>query len=252
MRPFPLSLRRLALGLASVLLLCAPAPSRAQSDGTIPMRFVEIISPETVQANAVATFRARVNNYASRPVRVQWDFGDGTLSVGTMIAHRYAAPGTYEVTVYGRNPGGIDTASVQVVVDPAPATETDDASVPAVAARADEPSSRSPRRVFPRSVDRSSLFDAGTVRPSDGGYAWLVASDLVRDRAERRMLRFRLEGLRASLYTDTSGPGSPAYRVLVGQFDTPEDALRSRDWLPDDVPSLQLIDLSTLSPSTSE
>ena len=49
----------------------------------------------------------------------RWDFGDGTTAQGATVAHDYAAPGTYRVTLTVAPGGGPAEAAVRVTVPPA-------------------------------------------------------------------------------------------------------------------------------------
>jgi len=71
----------------------------------------------------------------------------------------------------------------------------------------------------------------------------VVRSDLWRERAHDRMRVYRLRGFRADVCVDTSGWGSPAHRVVVGQFKTRAEAEVARRWLPADATSPWLLTL---------
>jgi hypothetical protein len=76
-----------------------------------------------------------------------------------------------------------------------------------------------------------------------GGFTWVLRTDLWAERAQDLMLHHRLRGLRADVVVDTTGLGSPAYRVVAGQFATPDEALAARAWLPDEAPYPWLLEL---------
>lgn len=54
-----------------------------------------------------------------------WDFGDGNNAEGVLVAHRFTAPGTYDVTLSVRDDAGVGNSTQQVVhritVNPPPA-----------------------------------------------------------------------------------------------------------------------------------
>jgi hypothetical protein len=76
-----------------------------------------------------------------------------------------------------------------------------------------------------------------------GGFTWVLRTDLWAERAQDLMLYHRLRGLRADVVVDTTGPGSPAYRVVAGQFATPDEAFAARAWLPDEASHSWLLEL---------
>lgn len=63
-----------------------------------------------------------------------------------------------------------------------------------------------------------------------GGYTLLAATASEHGAAELAARHYRGHGLRTGIYLD-EGIGSPAYRVVVGQFDTTEEAVAARNAL---------------------
>lgn len=74
------------------------------------------------------------------------------------------------------------------------------------------------------------------IDPTAGGFTWVVASELDRAVAERRVARYREQGLRADVVAQEAG-GRTRYRVGLGQFETVDEAEARRADLPPDVPS---------------
>lgn len=65
-------------------------------------------------------------------IEYRWDFGDGTGAVGADIAHAYAAPGVYAVTLTLASAGGTEVlAPIDVTIAPAPAGDGDGDGPPA-------------------------------------------------------------------------------------------------------------------------
>jgi hypothetical protein len=213
-----------------------------------PVRLVEIVGPRTLEVGAVGHFRARVSDRSARPVNYLWDLGDGTLSVGALVSYAYATPGPYTVTVVARNAAGRDTLEVPVYVEEGPvradsaeSTSGKERSVTAGAPREIE-AADVPRRPGD-TVPRNALYGGGGIVGETGGYAWVVATDLWAERARTRVLRYRLRGFRADVYVDTAGRGSPAHRVVLGQFTTRAEALAARPWLPEEARGAWLLEL---------
>lgn len=244
-----MSLRFLSLFLLSLLLVPPTVGQSASSDR--PVRLVDIAAPTTLDAGSVGHFRAQVAPESLRPVNYLWDLGDGTLSVGALVSHVYTTPGTYTLSVTARNARGRDTLTAQITV--AAPTEQASVSAPVAAPAADrkavvtasdprgpEPVPAPARVTFPR----TALFGGGGVAEDAGGFTWVLRTDLWAERAEDLMLHHRLRGLRADVVVDSTGPGSPAYRVVAGQFATSEEALAARPWLPEGVTHTWLLDLS--------
>ncbi|MFM1875546.1 MAG: hypothetical protein RL266_1283 [Bacteroidota bacterium] len=50
----------------------------------------------------------------------QWDFGDGGTATGTNVAHTYAAPGVYTVTLAITSEGCTESTTTQITINPQP------------------------------------------------------------------------------------------------------------------------------------
>ena len=242
-------IRFLVLLLAGLLcVVAAPAQSPPEAPASVPVRLTALSTPAPLSAGAVGHFRAQIAPDVTGPVNYLWDLGDGTLSVGALVSHAYERPGAYPVTVRARNGGGADTlrtvVSVQAAAPPASAEAgpRDTAAVAPSAASA--PAASAPRRTPRVSVPRAALFGPGGIDWAKGGYTWVLETDLWAARAQDRMRRHRLEGYRADLYVDTTGAGSPAHRLVIGQFATAAQARAARPWLPGAVRSPGLLALT--------
>ena len=248
---------RLLLLFWIFLLVFPVSEALAQSkDGARlePVRLVEIVEPETVSAGTVRHFRARIADGAGRPVNYLWDLGDGTLSIGSLVSHAYSTPGTYTVSVVARNPIGADTLRTGVRVAPAPSMSDTVVAAPIeeteLAEAVEKASPSSGRRGL--TVPRTALFGSGGLSLENGGYAWVLATDLWAERARDRMRVYRLQGYRADIYVDTTGRGSPAHRIVVGQFATVGQARAARPWLPDDAANVWLLKLAPPVTATNQ
>ncbi len=252
----PMILRFLFLFLASLLPGVSAVGQTAAPSADRPVRLVDIAAPRTLDAGGVGHFRAQVAPESMRPVNYLWDFGDGTLSVGTLVSHAYTSPGTYTLMVTARNERGRDTLTAQVTVEvpredagvesptsAAPASAPEEAAAPSDERGPDDTAAPARRVTF----SRTALFGGGGVTHETGGVTWVLASDLWAERARDRMLYHRLRGLRADVVVDTTGRGSPAYRVVVGQFASEDEALAARAWLPDETDHAWLLKLEPTS-----
>lgn len=221
--------------LLSLLLAWIALPA-AQAQDANPVRLLELHGPRTLVEGEVANYRARASQGSTRPIGFLWDFGDGIASEGSLVAHRYDAPGTYTVEVVAYNVAGRDTMKTQVTVSARPevtATPTvrDVAPRPRAApeATAEAPPAPAPR--ISRKRVREALFSHTAILPATDGYTWILASDLWKERLNRQMLRYRLQGLRVEIMTDTTGTGSPVHRIIAGHFPTVGQALLARSMM---------------------
>lgn len=231
---------RVTLFLLVGILLAPPSFSQVRSArvAASPIDLVDISAPTRLSVGAVGHFRVQVSETTSQPVNYLWDLGDGTLSMGSPVSHVYAAPGQYTVTVVGRNANAEDTLRATVTVADsvsAPVQWPPEISQPvSIEDRGTAVEEVAPENApEPVRVSRSDLYGSGGLRSAEGAYTWVVRSDLWGERARDQMLRYRLRGFRTDVYVDSTGRGSPAYRVVVGQFSTSAEAVAVRPWLPD-------------------
>jgi hypothetical protein len=242
-----IALSRLLLLLVVFLPFVASSTTDSPSK---PVRLLELVGPRTIEAGAVGHFRARVSEESARPVNFLWDLGDGTLSMGALVSYAYATPGAYTITVVARNATGRDTLKAPIhvttpVVRPDTAKgkpEKKTAAPVAASVPIKGAGGESPRRSRV-TVPREALYGSGGIAPETGGYTWVVKTDLWAERVRDQMLRYRLRGFRADVYVDTSGRGSPAHRIVLGQFETRTEALAARPWLPHDAMAPWLLEL---------
>jgi hypothetical protein len=109
---------------------------------------------------------------------------------------------------------------------------TDDAtaaSTPADTAAAAQPPADSAPSADP-------LRGGDGIDRADGGFSWVVGSELSREPAERRVAAFRAQGLRAGVIAEEAA-GRTRFRVALGQFESIEQAERFRSDLPAGVPA---------------
>lgn len=106
------------------------------------------------------------------------------------------------------------------------AENTEDESPPSEQTSAEEssPSGNSPFE--------SPLRSDEGIRPPHGGYSWVVASLSDRGAAENIRDTYARNGFRTAIFE-----GGRGFRVAVGQFETVEDVVATRDELPEDVSS---------------
>lgn len=249
-----------------VLLLClTTSVAQAQNRPTLrpapqhqPAEIQEVYGKRTVEAGEQVNFRARLVYGTAREVEYYWDFGDGTPAEGNGVVHRYKKPGQYRVSVSVRNPHGKDAETFMVTVTepatpaPPPVTEARTPPVPATSTAVESPAVQPKSAPVPPPVTRTGVR-GGAIDFSQGGYAWRVRSHFEQPRAEQEARRYKQAGYRVGLITDDKGPGSTAYRIIIGQFDSVEQALRAKPSLPHQTGVL-LMDLSDLrqNPDTDE
>lgn len=77
---------------------------------------VDCSGPLQLVPNETGTFSATINEDATRPVNVAWDFRDGGTASGLLATRSFAEPGTYAVTVTATNARSSDAATCPVEV----------------------------------------------------------------------------------------------------------------------------------------
>lgn len=204
----------------------------ASSEDARAARIVKVYGREQLLVGEYEHFWVELGPGTERPSIFRWAMGDGTFAAGNYITHRYLKPGRYPVTVYARNRLGyaLDTAWVMVTQVEPGMLEVIPTRSASVTASSGEPETKPSVEARPRSS--ASAPPAGIhgaeIEWAWGGYTLIMATFLDNTEAERAALRYRRAGYRTGIVTDTSGRGSTAYRVVVGQFATPEAAVAGR------------------------
>ena len=189
-------------------------------------RVVQVYGKRTLPVGEAENFRVRLGRGVVRPVNFRWDMGDGTQAEGNNVVHRYQQPGLYTVTVEARNAFGTTTYELFVTVPP-PAEQQPSGAGVASAAQVDTTAEQEPaagRAARSQPSPGSALWSSEGIDWAKGGYTLLVATRLDQRVAERDALHYRREGYRTGIMVDDTGPGSTAYRVVVGQFATMDQA----------------------------
>ena len=143
----------------------------------------------------------------------------GTLAIVWFLNREPAVPPTDEPAA----PIAADTARAT----PPAASEQDTA---ALAETMPEPEPE------PEPPSADPLRSSAGIDPAQGGYAWVVASELSRAPAERRAAEFQAQGFRAGVVAEEAG-GRTRYRVALGQFSSLDEANQHRPNLPAGVPA---------------
>lgn len=254
------SVKRLGTGLATLtaLLLTAvfycgvqPAAAQALRETVKPLVIKDIVGKDTVRVGDVETYRVKVN--APRDVEYRWH-ANGSTSLGNPIVHRFDRPGRVEIVVVARNVRSTvsDTFSVTVLgEEPVGMAATQPSDQPPTGSRGEE-ARRSARSSTPAAEDsrptgagaeagevdpaesaRTGSGFQGSGRPSEDGqgYTWVIATYFQKPSAVALANSYRASGYRAGVITDKSGQGSQVYRVILGEFQSQESALRAKRYL---------------------
>lgn len=222
-----------------------------------------IYGRRALRTGEAENYRVRLPDQTPNPIEYVWDFGDGTLAEGNNVVHRYRKAGRYRIAVTIRNPYGsdADTFFVTVTGPPVEATPPADAASPgktertarAPAASPSAPPGGSPTALQTKELTERAVPVVGTglggrqIAWQEGGYAWRMRTHFELAAAERQAREYQNAGYRVGIITDESGPGSTVYRVVIGQFDSVEKALRAKPHLPYQV-GVFLTELSGMVP----
>jgi hypothetical protein len=201
-----------------------PAPS---SDAGEPPADARAVAPAVAATSSPAPDREPVDPARRRGVPV---FG---IVVGLAMLLGIVAL----LWLLNREPEGPALAERPVPADTTTAiagalSPTDDAtaaSTPADTAAAAQPPADSAPSADP-------LRGGDGIDRADGGFSWVVGSELSREPAERRVAAFRAQGLRAGVIAEEAA-GRTRFRVALGQFESIEQAERFRSDLPAGVPA---------------
>lgn len=234
--------------ILSALVVGTGAHLTAAQTASKPVRLTGIHGPRAVVQDSVANYRATASATSSRPIEYLWTFSDGVASEGVVVARKFQAPGVHTITVTASNAAGRDTLRTTVVVaQPRPKLPDRVTAKPAPKPVATERPTREAKETTSTNLTaraRRVLYSDSSIQPASTGYTWIVASDLWRERLEATAVDYILKGLRVELYTDTSGKGSPAYRLITGHFTNVEEALAARPFLPEMVQHPVLLNLA--------
>jgi PKD repeat protein len=73
-------------------------------------------APEAVSVGEAVVFDAGMSTDVDGALTgFDWDFGDGNSAEGVLVAHRFTAPGIYDVTLSVRDDAGVDNSTQQLV-----------------------------------------------------------------------------------------------------------------------------------------
>jgi hypothetical protein len=78
----------------------------------------------------------------------------------------------------------------------------------------------------------AGLMGEDMIDPAQGGFTWRVARVPTPLGARALLRNFRRRGFRTAVNVDVASDGQPFYGVVVGQFESLEDAESVRDGLP--------------------
>ncbi len=82
------------------------------------VKIEKVYYPEKIEAGAHIDFRVSLNEKASRPILVAWEFQDGAKILGNPIVHRFLEAGEHTITVTAENSGGADQKKLTLYVAP--------------------------------------------------------------------------------------------------------------------------------------
>lgn len=206
----------------------------ARTPSSRPLRIVAVYGPGTIRVGELANFRVRLADGAARPVIYRWHMGDGTAARGNNVAHRFTRPGRYEVTATARNASGSDSHTIVVEVREnaarnlfaVGAARRSDSSATA-GAKAPARRSASIRTTYVSAAE-AAFRGSHPIAWSEAGFTLLASNTPNRRDAEATATELRRRGLRAGLYLDDSGRGSPVFRIVVGQFADSDAAVLAR------------------------
>jgi PKD repeat protein len=105
--------------------LSAVLPGASDGCGTIETRRIVVVNappapvidvPDRIAAGALALFDAGASADPDGAVmRFEWDFGDGATATGVQAQHRFAAAGTYRVTLAVTDDAGVRNSRAEAV-----------------------------------------------------------------------------------------------------------------------------------------
>ncbi len=107
------------VGIAHLIVLGAAATIGGCAR-PVPPEILAVDGPAQVRRDTVATFTARINDRATEPVRLLWDFGTGYEDRGLRVQHVFPAEGTYTIRFAAENEAGRADRTWTLSVGPIP------------------------------------------------------------------------------------------------------------------------------------
>lgn len=86
----------------------------------VPPEIIAVDGPEQVERDTIAIFTARINDRATEPVRLLWDFGTGYEDRGLRVRHAFPAEGAYTIRFAAENEAGRASRTWVLRVGPDP------------------------------------------------------------------------------------------------------------------------------------
>ncbi len=209
----------LLLGIASTV-----ATADAQRSTYRPVQIDTIYGSSSIEVDEVDNYRVRISAGAKWPIQYYWDMGDGTLSIGNNIVHKFKRPGNFRVRVWARNSSSVDSTEmiVRVTDQTIPPAET-----PVVAARS-VTSNNKVQKPRPTRVAAREQEDLGDIEEGQA-FAWVIGTHLEKASAERALQKLRADKIAGvRILEDRSGKGVRAYRVTIGNYLSLDSAVRSK------------------------
>ncbi len=163
-------------------------------------------------------YRVRTAPHPAWPIQYRWDMGDGVNALGNNIVHAYSDPGYYMVKVVAFNQFGSDSTWAIVQVSP------DYGSEQYIVGNPNRRNS-----VTPREQTQGNRRAPIVVDTENRTFAWVIESHTSKAQADRAVRRYAGRGLAdLRVVVDDAGPGSVAYRVVVGNYTSTQQAVTER------------------------
>lgn len=87
----------------------------------IPPEIIAFEAPDRAERDTLVIFTAQINERATEPVRLQWDFGSGYEDRGLRVGHAFATEGTHRVRFVAQNEAGRAERTWTLRIGPEPA-----------------------------------------------------------------------------------------------------------------------------------
>lgn len=206
------------------------ADGQTRHDGGIVID--TLYGARSLELGELENYRVRVEPGAVWPIQYFWEMGDGTESIGNNIVHRYSRPGTYRVKVRARNRVNTTVGELYVTVG---GGEAEPVTVrPPVIAASEQRETVMPSgtEVKTRPTPKTKLTAEERLEDDedDQSFAWVMETTLDQSSAERALRRYRNDGIPGvRILIDPSGKGSPAYRIVIGNYLTLDSAARAKE-----------------------